>query len=119
MSTYRYYQCIANTTPAAAKGPLWDCFRLTPEDTRLDTDGLFTGIRLKKNIQGTEGLAAYDVIRKFGCLAPFMRPTEVRAGVKGLTTLHVGVKSWVPDSLDVLLVAGNLPGGILLHSKGT
>ena len=119
MSTYRYYQCIANTTPAAAKGPLWDCFRLDTQHATLDTEGVFTGIRLKGNTQEAEGLAAYETIRKFGCLAPLVRPTEVRAGVKGLTTLHVGVKSWVPDSLDPLFVAGNLPGGILLHSKGT
>jgi hypothetical protein len=116
MSTYRYYQCIANTTPAAAKGPLWNCGRVNAEKDVLDTEGWFTGIGLKGcAAQGAEAMA-YESVRRLGCLASLVRPVE---GVRGLTTLHVGVKSWVPDSLDPLFVAGNLPGGILMERRGT
>jgi hypothetical protein len=113
MSTYRYYTCIANTTYTAAKDPVWDCRKAMANEALLDTEGFFTGIGLKGGTQGV----AYESIRKFGFMAPLVRPQDLHAGVKGLTTLHVGIKSWVPDSLDPLFVAANLPGGILMQKR--
>ena len=123
MSTYRYYTC---TAAPSVGDPLWHCRKMQAQtqahaqaqEVLLDTEGVFTGIGWKGGQKGdVVSEMAYDWIRKTGCLASIVRPAEVRAGVKGLSTLHVGIKSWVPDSLDILFVAGNLPGGVLIVRK--
>jgi hypothetical protein len=95
---------------AESKALFWSCRREV--DGRLDTEGMFTGIGLKGNAAAT----VHESIRRLGCLAPVPVPVPVPP-----VTIRacVGVKSWVPDSLDPLFVAGNLPGGILIERRGT
>lgn len=104
---YRFYQCTLPNNPDM----VWKCVHTSEKE--FDKARMFTGIGYSmanyQSLTTSFSSQFYDDILKNGCLASRKKAQPV--------ILNIGVKSWVPASMDHLFVAANLPGGVVFEKN--
>ena len=108
---YRFYQC---TLPNNSK-MVWKCAHAGEKALDTDSTGLFTTVGYDManytSLTTSFSLPFYNEIARNSCFASRKNAQPI--------ILNVGVKAWVPDSLDPLCVAGRLPGGVLFEKPNS
>lgn len=101
---FRFYQCtLPNNTDM-----VWKCAHA--KEKPLDMHGIFTSTGYSiANFYSPYSLPFYDQISRKGCFASRKEAQRI--------VVNIGVKAWLPDSLDPLFVASRLPGGVLFEKN--